>query len=117
MFRILLALQETANHRMPTRHWWFQLLFEEVGAELHAHSCEAASEYKTGAVGVYACLAALERPRLLTPLAFVPVPPPQVSSIALWHGHATTDRKNQQHMSSPGPFRIFQTVSCRVTAP
>ena len=38
MFRILLALQETANHRMPIRHWWFQLLFEEVGAELHVHA-------------------------------------------------------------------------------
>ena len=38
MLRIMLALQETANIRMPTRHWWFQLLFEEVGAELHAHA-------------------------------------------------------------------------------
>ena len=29
---------------------------------MHTLCCEAASEYKTGAVGVYACLAALERP-------------------------------------------------------
>ena len=49
---------------------------------MHTLCCEAASEYKTGAVGVYACLAALERPRLLTLLAFVPVPPPQVKALS-----------------------------------
>ena len=38
MLMIMIALQETADIRMPTRHGWFQLLFEEVGAELHAHT-------------------------------------------------------------------------------
>ena len=38
MLMIMIALQETADIRMPTRHGWFQLLFEEVGAEPHAHT-------------------------------------------------------------------------------